>query len=81
MEAYLKENPLINKDLTLMVRQRDPSDKGIPLEIYAFSQDKGLINYENLQSDIFDHLLAVIGEFELRIYQSVKSDELPLLNN
>jgi miniconductance mechanosensitive channel len=58
-----------------MVRQQEPTDKGIPLEIYAFSLDKGLLNYESLQSDIFDHLLAVIGEFDLKIYQSVKADD------
>jgi len=75
MEAYLAQNSQINKKLTLMVRQQEPTDKGIPLEIYAFSIEKGLISYEDLQSDIFDHLLAVISEFDLRIYQSVKADD------
>ncbi len=70
MEAYLSQIPEINKDLTLMVRQRDPSDKGIPIEIYVFSKEKDLLTYENLQADIFDHMLAVIPEFNLIVYQS-----------
>jgi miniconductance mechanosensitive channel len=79
MEIYLSNLPGVNKNLTLMVRQQDPTDKGIPLEVYAFSSDKGLIEYENLQADIFDHLLAVIQEFDLRVFQSVKGDDF-LLN-
>lgn len=75
MEVYLARLPLINKELILMVRQQEPTDKGIPLEIYAFSKDKDLINYESLQADIFDHILAVIPEFDLRVYQSVKADD------
>jgi miniconductance mechanosensitive channel len=70
MEAYLNQIPQIHKELTLLVRQKEPSDKGIPIEIYVFSKEKGLINYENLQADIFDHMLAVIPEFELQVYQS-----------
>ena len=75
MELYIANLPRINKNLTLMVRQQDPTDKGIPLEIYAFSLDKNLIDYENLQSDIFDHFLAVISEFDLRVFQSLKADD------
>ncbi len=75
MELYISHLPRVNKNLTLMVRQQDPTDKGIPLEIYAFSLDKNLIDYENLQSDIFDHMLAVIFEFDLRVFQSVKADD------
>ena len=72
IEEYLAHLPSINKELTLIVRQKSPSDKGIPLEIYCFSKEKGLIEYENLQSEIFDHIMAVISEFDLRIFQSVK---------
>jgi miniconductance mechanosensitive channel len=75
MEAYLIQLPLVNKDLTLIVRQLHPTDKGIPLEVYAFSKDKSLIIYENLQSDIFDHMLAVLPEFDLRVFQSAKSED------
>jgi len=75
IETYLAQLPMINKKLTLMVRQQDPTDKGIPLEIYAFSADKSFVNYENLQADIFDHLLAVIPEFQLRVFQSIKGED------
>jgi miniconductance mechanosensitive channel len=75
MEAYIGQLPAVNKELTLMVRQKDPTDKGIPLEIYAFSKEKGLIDYENLQADIFDHMLAVIPEFGLRVFQSGGSND------
>jgi miniconductance mechanosensitive channel len=76
LEVYIEQLPLINKNLTLLVRQLEPSDKGIPLEIYAFSTEKSLIIYENLQADIFDHILAVISEFDLRVYQSIRADEI-----
>jgi len=75
MEIYLGQNPLINKKLTLIVRQKAPSDKGIPIEIYAFSNDKSLVVYENLQSDIFDHMLAIIPEFDLKVFQSITGDD------
>lgn len=67
--AYLKNHPMINPDLTIMARQLPPSDGGLPIEIYAFSADKNWLNYENIQADIFDHLLAVVGEFDLRVFQ------------
>jgi miniconductance mechanosensitive channel len=55
--------------MTLMVRQLSPTPHGLPLEIYAFSRDKEWVATENLQSDIFDHLLAIAPTFELKIYQ------------
>jgi miniconductance mechanosensitive channel len=75
MEIYLAQLPQVNKNLTLLVRQRTPTDKGMPLEIYAFSADKSLKKYEDLQSDIFDHMLAVIQEFELRVFQSSSGND------
>lgn len=68
--AYLKNNPNIHKQLTFMVRQLDPSDSGIPIEVYVFSKDQDWVNYEGIQADIFDHILAVIPEFGLRIFQN-----------
>jgi len=59
-DAYLNENPLINKDLFLMIRHLAPTDKGVPIEIFCFSKDKRWVNYEHIQADIFDHLLAAI---------------------
>lgn len=67
--AYLKHHPLINQDLTILARQLAPSDGGLAIEIYAFSTDKNWANYEALQADIFDHLLAVVSEFDLRVFQ------------
>ena len=67
--AYLRSHPGVHQDLTLMVRQLDPTPQGLPLEVYCFSADVGWAAYENLAGDIFDHLLAVLPEFGLRIYQ------------
>jgi miniconductance mechanosensitive channel len=67
--AYLRAHPLINTDMTFLVRHRPPGPQGLPLEIYVFSSDKVWANYESIQADIFDHLLAVIPEFELRVFQ------------
>jgi miniconductance mechanosensitive channel len=68
--AYLKENPNIHQSMTFLVRQLQPTDKGLPLEIYVFTNDTRWAIYEGVQADIFDHLLAVIGEFGLAVYQS-----------
>ena len=56
--------------MTFLVRQLQPSDKGIPMEIYVFSKDQEWANYESIQADIFDHILAVLPEFELRVFQN-----------
>ena len=69
MQAYLENHPDINQNMTLMVRQRPPTELGIPLEIYCFSSDKNWANYEGIQSDIFDHFLAILPAFKLRAYQ------------
>jgi miniconductance mechanosensitive channel len=68
-QAYLQHHPMIGTNMTLMVRQLAPDQHGLPLEIYAFCKDKAWANYEAIQSDIFDHLLAIAGEFDLKIYQ------------
>ena len=65
----LEANPNLNMDMTYMVRQLQPSATGIPLEIYCFSRIQEWVAYEKVQSDIFDHLLAVMPYFHLRIYQ------------
>ena len=67
--AYLQNHAQINQDLTVMVRQLAPSESGLALEIYAFSSEKNWTKYEVIQADIFDHLLAVAKEFDLRIFQ------------
>jgi len=70
VDKYLKRHEKIHPRLTTMVRQLAPGPNGLPLEIYAFTNDTAWINYEQIQSDIFDHILAVVPEFELRIFQN-----------
>lgn len=70
LRMYLKQHKSIHNDMTQIVRQLAPEAQGIPLEIYAFSSDTGWVNYEAIQSDIFDHIFAVVPEFGLRIYQA-----------
>ena len=67
--AYLRSHPKIHQNMTLLVRQLAPTQQGLPIEIYAFSNDQNWNNYEGIISDIFDHLLAVLPEFELRVFQ------------
>lgn len=67
---YIQRHPKINKDLTILVRQLAPTEKGIPIQIYAFSNEIAWANYEAIQADIFDHTLAVIPQFDLEIFQS-----------
>ncbi len=69
IKAYLNNNPKLNHNLTMMVRQMQPTEFGVPLQIYAFSNDKQWINYEEIQSDIFDHVISAAPMFDLRIYQ------------
>lgn len=75
-DALLHENPAINKDLFLMVRHLPPTDKGIPLEIFCFSYDKNWENYEHIQADIFDHLVAAIPYFGLELFESPSGKDL-----
>jgi miniconductance mechanosensitive channel len=67
--AYLKNIPEINDKMTFIVRQLETSEKGIPMEIYVFSRIQSWVEYEAIQSDIFDHILAAIPEFDLRVFQ------------
>lgn len=69
LETWIDHNPNINRDMTHMVRQLQPGPTGMPLEIYCFSARQQWIDYENVQSDIFDHVYAVMPLFGLRAYQ------------
>lgn len=69
MEAYLRNHPMISKELTLMVRQLEPTEHGLPVEVYCFSADKRWVYYEKIQADIYDHLIAVVPIFDLRLFQ------------
>lgn len=75
LEKYLYHHPKIHNDMTFLIRQLQPTDKGIPIEIYVFSNDQRWANYESIQADIFDHILAVIPEFDLRVFQSPSGDD------
>lgn len=79
LELYLRNLPATNPHLTHMVRQLQPTEKGIPLEIYFFSKEKDWVPYEKIQADVFDHILAVIPEFGLRVFQNPSSADLERL--
>ena len=70
LEEYLQHHPKIHKDMTFLVRHLQPNDKGLPVEIYVFSNDQAWANYEAIQADIFDHILAIMPEFGLRVFQN-----------
>ncbi len=67
---YLKGNPKLNHEMTCMVRQLDATEKGVPLEIYCFSAIQSWVQYEGIQSDIFDHILASVKHFDLEIFEN-----------
>lgn len=70
LEEYIRNHPKVNKEQTMMVRQLQPTAQGLPLELYFFSADTAWIKYEQLQAEVFDHLLAVMSEFGLKVFQS-----------
>ncbi|MGD9211343.1 MAG: mechanosensitive ion channel [Desulfobacteraceae bacterium] len=69
VKAYLQHHPMIRQDMTFLVRQLAPTSNGLPIEVYVFCSDNTWTVYEEVQADIFDHLLAVAPEFDLRVYQ------------
>ena len=73
---YLKNHPKIHDGMTLIVRQLGPGPEGLPLEIYCFTNTTEWAVYEDIQSDIFDHLLAIVPEFELRLFQKPAGSDL-----
>jgi len=79
VEQYLRRHPMINQEMTLMVRQLQVTEKGLPIEVYAFCKDKQWVNYEKIQADIFDHIFAVIPEFDLRAFQEPSGYDILLL--
>ncbi len=74
LERYLRDLPLVNGEMTMMVRHLQPTAEGLPLELYFFSRNKNWIPFEHLQADVFDYVLAVLPSFGLRVYQR-PSDE------
>lgn len=76
LERYLSNHPQVSKELTAMVRHLQPTEKGIPIELYFFLSEKRWVFYESIQADIFDHILAVIPEFELIAFQNISGQDL-----
>lgn len=79
VKAYLLNHPMISKEMTFLVRQLQPTENGLPIEVYVFSRDKVWANYEAIQADIFDHILAVVPEFDLRVYQNPSGSDFSSL--
>lgn len=75
IDAYLKNNPHLHADMTMMVRQLEPKSDGIPLEIYAFTNDTKWVNYENIMANIFDHIMAAASYFDLEIFEAPSSGD------
>jgi miniconductance mechanosensitive channel len=76
LQQYLNHLPAISNDMTFLVRQLQPTETGIPVEIYVFSTIQAWGEYENIQADIFDHILSIIPEFDLRAYQSPSGEDI-----
>lgn len=76
LELYLKNLPTVNTGMTYMIRQLQPTEKGVPLEIYFFSVEKNWIAYEKIQADVFDHIFAVVPRFGLRVFQNPSSADI-----
>ena len=77
--AYLRGHPKINPDMTLLVRQNPPGPQGLPIEIYCFTKSTDWVAYEDAQSDIFDHLLSILPEFGLRLFQNPAGSDVAKL--
>jgi len=79
-ESYLKNHPMIENKEALIVRHREPEGNGLPLQVYAFCRNINLIPFENLQSEIIEHLLAVLSEFELKVFQNPTGDDIKTIS-
>ncbi|MGD2034455.1 MAG: mechanosensitive ion channel [Bacteroidales bacterium] len=81
LESYLRNHPMIHNDMTFLVRHLQPTEKGMPIEIYVFSKDQRWAYYESIQADIFDHVLAVIPAFDLKVFQNPSGDDFKSMIN
>jgi Small-conductance mechanosensitive channel len=81
VEAYLMQHPMIHQQMTFIVRQLSSGEKGLPIEIYVFCKETNWIAYESVQADIFDHILAVVPEFDLQVFQEPSGTDFHQLNN
>jgi miniconductance mechanosensitive channel len=76
LAGYLRQHPKIHQDMTLLVRQLEPGAGGLPIEIYTFTNITEWGAYEDIQSDVFDHVLSIIHEFGLRVFQEPAGADL-----
>ncbi|MFT5823637.1 MAG: miniconductance mechanosensitive channel [Crocinitomix sp.] len=76
IQQYLEQNPAINDSMTLMVRQLDPSDKGVPIQLYTFTKTHDWGEYELIMADIFDHLLAAVPFFDLEVFEQPAGSDM-----
>lgn len=76
LENYLRNHPAINLNMTFLIRQLSPTENGVPIEVYVFSKIKEWGEYEKIQADIFDHIFAVLPEFELKAFQNPSGNDL-----
>jgi miniconductance mechanosensitive channel len=67
---YLKNHPKVHQEMIILVRQLQPTAQGLPIELYFFSADTAWVNYEALQAEVFDHIIAIVQKFGLTVYQS-----------
>jgi Small-conductance mechanosensitive channel len=81
LERYLRNLSSVNQDMTLMVRHLQPTEKGIPLELYFFTYSKESAVYEQIQADVMDHVLAVVSEFDLAVFQSPTGADFRSIKN
>ena len=81
ISAYLRNHPMIRQDMTFLVRQLAPMEHGLPIEIYVFSKDTAWANYEGIQADIFDHILSVVPQFDLRVFQEPSGTDFRAFKN
>jgi miniconductance mechanosensitive channel len=81
LENYLIQHPKVNEKMTLIIRHLEPTEKGIPVQVYAFSREQEWAKYEGVQADIFDHVLAIIPLFELQIFQNPSGSDVKQLGS
>jgi miniconductance mechanosensitive channel len=70
LDAYLHNHPSIREDMTFLIRQLEPTPNGLPMQIYVFADTTAWAEYEGIQSDVFDHILAILPEFDLAVFQA-----------
>ncbi len=76
LKAYLNQRSDVDNNLTFLIRQLQPGAEGLPIEIYIFANTTEWVKYEDIQSDIFDHIMAIVPEFELKVYQNPTGNDL-----